>query len=193
MEDTINQAWPEAYRQIGEATAGLSFSMSSHVLTCSLLRSLAATKPGGRLLEMGTGTGLATSWILDGMDAAASLTSFDYDPELLAIARSYLGSDARLNLVEADGEDWVMGNLENRYDYIFADTWHGKFLLLEEVLAMLNPAGLYIIDDMLPAADWPEGHAEKVTGLIAFLEQHPDLLLTKLDWATGLIIAVKRS
>lgn len=32
-------------------------------------------------------------------------------------------------------------------DFIFADTWHGKYLMLAEVLDMLNPGGLYIIDD----------------------------------------------
>jgi hypothetical protein len=35
------------------------------------LRTLAASKPAGRFLELGTGTGVATAWLLDGMDHAS--------------------------------------------------------------------------------------------------------------------------
>ncbi|WP_145713306.1 O-methyltransferase [Chitinophaga japonensis] len=82
-------ALPAAYQEIETATRQSGFSMASDVLTCTLLRTLAGTKPGGRFLELGTGTGLATSWILDGMDARASLVSVDHDASLLAIARNF--------------------------------------------------------------------------------------------------------
>lgn len=165
--------------------------MASDVLTCSLLRTLAASKPSGKFLELGTGTGLGTSWILDGMDAQSSLTSIDNDEKFLAIAHQFLGDDKRLKLVCTDGGDWVEANKNDRYDYIFADTWHGKYLMLDDVLAMLNKGGFYIIDDMLPQPNWPEGHEEKVANLMKVLEAREDLLVTKQDWATGIIIAVK--
>lgn len=168
--------------------------MASDVLTCSLLRTMAASKPGGNFLELGTGTGLSTAWILDGMDSQATLTSIDNDAEVLGIAKSFLGSDTRLQLVCADGADWVQNNNHRHayYDYIFADTWHGKYLMLDPVLAMLKNGGLYIIDDMLPQANWPEGHHEKVSNLIGVLEHRRDLTLTKQVWATGIIVAVKK-
>ena len=83
-------------------------------------------------------------------------------------------------------------NKQQKFDYIFADTWHGKYLLLEEVLSMLNKGGFYIIDDMLPQPNWPDGHQEKVINLINYLETREDLLLTKIVWATGIIIAIKK-
>ena len=64
--------------------------------------------------------------------------------------------------------------------------------MLEEALTMLNCGGLYIIDDMLPQPNWPEGHAEKAILLVEILEQRDDLVLTKLNWATGIVIAVKK-
>jgi hypothetical protein len=64
--------------------------------------------------------------------------------------------------------------------------------LLDEVLAMLNKGGLYIIDDMLPRSNWPEGYAAKVANLVATLENRKDLVLTKQVWATGIIIATKK-
>jgi len=192
MTEEVNQQLPEAYSSITEATNLSGFTMASDVLTCSLLRTLAGTKPSGKFLELGTGTGLSTAWILDGMDGASSLVSIDNDPTFLEIAAKFLGADQRLQLLNTDGGEWVEKNKHQKFDYIFADTWHGKYLLLEEVLAMLNMGGLYIIDDMLPQPNWPEGHHEKAANLITALEKREDLFLTKQAWATGIVVAVKR-
>ena len=192
MTQEIQQKYPKTYRDIDEATKLSGFTMASDVLTCSLLRTLASSKPSGKFLELGTGTGLSTSWILDGMDERSTLTSIDNDPKFLEIAQSSLGGDKRLELACIDGADWVESNKNKKYDYIFADTWHGKYLLLDEVLAMLNKGGLYIIDDMLPQPNWPEGHHEKAINLVSLLEKRDDLLLTKQVWATGIIVAVKK-
>jgi predicted O-methyltransferase YrrM len=116
----------------------------------------------------------------------------DNDPVFLNIADQFLNGDQRLELVLSDGADWVATNLHQKFDYIFADTWHGKYLLLNEVLSMLKPGGLYIIDDMLPQPNWPEGHADKAVQLVSALEARRDLVLAKQVWATGIIIAVKK-
>lgn len=192
MNENINQPFPTSYRGIDEATKLSGFTMASDVLTCSLLRTLASSKPAAKFLELGTGTGLSTAWILDGMDSESTLTSIDNDSKFLEIAESFLGADKRLKLICSDGEKWVLGNKTQKYDYIFADTWHGKYLLLDEVLYMLNKGGLYIIDDMLPQANWPDGHSEKVTNLMEVLENRSDLTITKQIWATGIIVAVKK-
>ncbi len=191
MTDEINHSLPEAYVAIDLATKDSGFTMASDIQTCSLLKTLAATKPGGIFLELGTGTGLSTAWILDGMDKDSVLVSVDNDARFLEIAKDHLGTDPRVTFEHADGGDWVEENLEHRYDYIFADTWHGKYLLLDEVLNMLNKGGLYIIDDMLPQPNWPEGHDLKAIRLVQELEERNDLVLTKQVWATGIIIAVK--
>ncbi|HKZ66939.1 MAG TPA: class I SAM-dependent methyltransferase [Chitinophagaceae bacterium] len=192
MTEKINQPFPNAYTAIEEATRIAGFTMASDVQTCSLLRTLAASKPSGRFLELGTGTGLSTSWILDGMDQDSSLISIDNDPVFLQIAKRFLGNDNRLNLIFTDGGTWIEENKQQKFDYIFADTWHGKYLLLDEVLLMLNKGGIYIVDDMLPQPNWPDGHQEKAIKLIDDLELKKELLLTKQVWATGIIIAVKK-
>jgi predicted O-methyltransferase YrrM len=188
----IRERHPSAYSAIDQATKASGFTMASDSQTCSLLRTLAASKPAGRFLELGTGTGLSTAWILDGMDNRSTLISVDNAPEFLAIARQLLGADERLTLVESDGGEWIEQNRGEKFDYIFADTWHGKYLLLEEALDMLNPGGLYILDDMLPQPNWPDGHQEKAFRLLRMLETREDLILTSLTWATGIIIGVKR-
>jgi len=188
MTEEIKQAFPKGYNNIDEATKAAGFTMASDVLTCSLLRTLAASKPEGKFLELGTGTGLSTSWILNGMDNSSTLISVDNESKFLGIAQRFLGHDSRLQLVCADGGEWIENNKAQKFDYIFADTWPGKYLLLDEVLTMLNPGGLYIIDDMLPQPNWPDGHDQKAINLINCLDNRDDLSLTKQAWATGIIM-----
>jgi predicted O-methyltransferase YrrM len=75
---------------------------------------------------------------------------------------------------------------------IFADTWTGKYRLVKETLALLQPSGIYVVDDMLPRSNWPEGHGIKAATLIVVVEQRVDLTMTKLAWASGLVIVVTR-
>ncbi len=51
---------PATLESLERETRWHGFSMPSERLTGALLRLLAATKPGGRLLELGRGAGLAT-------------------------------------------------------------------------------------------------------------------------------------
>src|SRR5207248_8601968 len=51
-------------QDIEKAARAVDFTISSDIYTGSLLRTLAAAKPGGTLLELGTGCGMGTAWIL---------------------------------------------------------------------------------------------------------------------------------
>src|SRR5688572_31498989 len=94
---------PPRYEQMLARSREIAFQMNSDVLTGALLRTLAASKPGSAMLELGTGCGLGTCWILDGMDAASSLVSVDIDPRVQSIAASELDNDRRLSLRLQDG------------------------------------------------------------------------------------------
>lgn len=63
---------PAALAAILADSATLGFAMSCQPRTGALLATLAASKPGGRILELGTGTGAGAAWLLDGMTAAIS-------------------------------------------------------------------------------------------------------------------------
>jgi len=192
MFEEIKQQYPAAYEAIKTASERSGFTMASEVLTCSLLKTLAASKPGSKFLELGTGTGLATSWILDGMDEASTLISIDNDLDILNIAKENIGVDKRLKLICTDGADWIKQNTKQKFSFVFADAWPGKFQFLDEVLDMIETGGIYIIDDILPQQNWPNGHAAKVTDLLAYLDSRSDLVLTKLGWASGIVICIKR-
>jgi len=191
MDDNHIADIPKAYPAILEQSKALGFSMPSDLLVGSLLKTLVAAKPGGRFLEMGTGTGLALSWMVAGMDKQASVISLDHDPDVLAVAEAHLGSDPRVEWVCSDGSTWIQAYSGPPFDLIFADTWAGKYTDLDQTLDLLVPGGIYLIDDMAPQPNWPLGHAEKAEALIAYLDARKDLALTKMNWSTGVILGVK--
>lgn len=185
---------PSVVEKILSETIKIGFKMASEPLTGSLLRTLAASKPSGNFLELGTGTGISTAWLLDGMNRHAKIVTVDNDKIVASIAQRYLEKDRRVSFHIEDAETFLKQIEETRqqFDFIFADTWVGKYTQLETALHVLKPGGLYIIDDMLPQPNWTDGHSPKVAALVAKLEARQDLLLTKLNWASGIIIVTKK-
>lgn len=178
---------------ISSETSASGFTMASDPQTGALLAALTASKPGGRILELGTGTGIGTAWLLSGMDAAATLDTVDVDEAVVAIARRHLGSDPRVTFHVLDGADFIARSPKARYDLIYADAWPGKFSHLDEALALLNVGGIYFIDDLLPQPNWPDGHAPKVPALIDAIERKPGFTTVRLAWSSGLMIVVRRA
>ena len=93
MDETTFQPPPKALEAIMAQTREIGFQNWCWPPVGALLRIMAALKPGGRLLEIGTGTGVGTCWLLDGMDTTAQLLTVDINPAVQAIARSHLGMD----------------------------------------------------------------------------------------------------
>ncbi len=179
---------PPALEQIVARTTALGFDMASEPRTGALLRVLAASKPRGRFLELGTGTGIATAWLLSGMDANSKLTSVDTDSKVQEVAREFLSSDRRLKLVLEDGLQFLQHEQPESYDFVFADAMPGKYDGLRECLRVVRPGGFYVIDDMLPQANWPAGHAGKVPTLIKELAAAEAFTILPLAWASGIVV-----
>ncbi|MEO6290827.1 MAG: methyltransferase domain-containing protein [Ginsengibacter sp.] len=181
---------PVQYNNILKATKELNFKMSSDLYIGSLLKTLVASKPGGRILELGTGTGLATLWIVEGMDKNSKLVAVDNNETLLSVARKNL-NDERIEFVCADGYEWIKVYKSPLFDLIFADAIPGKYDLFEETFELLKNGGIYIVDDMNQQPNWPKGHADRAEAFIRKLENRKDISLTKLNWSTGVMIGVK--
>jgi predicted O-methyltransferase YrrM len=191
MNDNEVTQIPAVLDAIRRETEAVGFALASEPKTGALLRALAASKPGGQFLELGTGTGVGTAWLFAGMDAGSRLTSVDSDPKVLEIARRHLAHDSRVAFLLADGAAFLELPARERFDLIYADTWPGKFTHLDVALSLLKTGGIYFIDDLLPQASWPDGHAPKVPALIAELESRRGFVSTKLAWASGLMMLVR--
>ena len=182
---------PERYGVLMEKSSELEFSMASDRFVGSMLKTLVAAKPKGNFLELGTGTGLSLAWMVEGMCKKSQLTTIDNDPELTNMADTYFGNDDRVNIICGDAGTWINEYRGEPFDLIFADAWPGKYADLDGTLALLSKGGFYVIDDMLPQKNWPIGHEDNAARLIRDLETKKDLVLTKMNWSTGIIVAVK--
>ncbi len=191
MQEDSSTWLPAQLAAIEDATARLGFDMASARDTGALLRVLAAGKPAGRFLEIGTGTGLATAWLLDGMDSTSLLHTIDTNGDVVAVARCFLGQDPRVRFVIGDAIGWLEVNRHLSFDLIFADAIPGKYERFATAWDRLKSGGIYVIDDMQPQGNWPDGHGERVAGLLSSLKQRSDCTVVELDWSTGLVIAAK--
>ena len=193
MNDSEILRQPDAVARILGDTEALDFNMVSEPKVGALLAVLAAAKPAGRLLELGTGTGHGTAWLLAGMDKASTLDTVDTDASVVAVAQRHLGSDSRVRFHVMDGAQFLERSRSTQFDLIYADAWPGKFSHLDAALALLRPGGMYIIDDLLPQPNWPEGHAPKVPVLIDDIERRGEFSTVRLAWASGLMLVVRRT
>jgi predicted O-methyltransferase YrrM len=192
MDDLSYIRPPATLPRILSRTAALRFEMASEDRTGALLRTLAASKPGGRFLELGTGTGVSTAWVLDGMDAASELISVDVNLSFQQAARDTLGADPRLTFVIDDAVDFLERQPAASFDFVFADALRGKYEGLDHALRVVKPGGMYVIDDMLPQSNWPDGHGSRVLALLDTMAAHQDFQITPMAWASGLLIAVRK-
>lgn len=182
---------PKYYPQLLEASAKLQFSMPSDLKTGSLLRTLVASKPSGHFLDIGTGTGLSLAWIAEGADESSRIISIDINADFQQVAIDTFSDDLRISIDTADGNEWLTFYDGEQFDLIFADAMPGKFEVLDQTLELIKVGGFYLIDDLLPQPNWPEGHSSRVDALVETLKQRNDFVQTTFNWSTGLMLFTK--
>jgi predicted O-methyltransferase YrrM len=157
-----------------------------------LLRLLAASKPKGRLLNLGTGFGVSCAWLLDGMGEGGELWTVDIDETGSAIAKAHL--DKRLRVVIEDAATFLEGAnaLGQSFDLVFADAMPGKYEDLDLALSLVARGGFYVVDDLSPVTGWKEG-APLARKLVDRIETDPRFISLELDWSTGHLVAVRSS
>src|SRR5262245_58126017 len=169
----------------------LGFTISSQDCVGRLLAVLAATvPPGGRVLEMGTGVGMGTAWIVTGLGDRRDVEVVTIERDArLAEARRGWPWPAFVRLVQADVLD-ALGQL-GTFDLMFPDSRAGKYVGFDQTLEALRPGGILVVDDMKPTPATGEGH-ELAAELRRMLLSHPELQAIDMDWCGGVILAAHR-
>ncbi|MEU7868692.1 class I SAM-dependent methyltransferase [Dactylosporangium sp. NPDC049140] len=173
--------------------AANGFGQSCEPEVGRLLATLAAAlPPGARVLEIGTGAGVGTAWIADGLRPRSdvSVDSVEADPATAALAAT-AEWPAFVHLHVADALEFLAAT-PHRYDLVFADAFGGKIEGLDRTVEKLNARGTLVVDDMTPVEGWPEDFRAKQAGVRRALLTDPGLVAVELAHGSGVIIGVRR-
>jgi predicted O-methyltransferase YrrM len=181
---------PDRVRAAQARAQALGFDLSCTPETGRFLCVLAATLASGmRALELGSGCGVGTAWILERLAPGVEFVTVEPDPDRNAAVRELLAGVPSARAERGDGLDWVRD--PEQWDFIFADAPAGKLEGLEWTVAALRPRGRLVVDDMLPLAEWEPSHVQAAQAVRRTLLQRPDLRAVELPIGTGLILAVR--
>jgi demethylmenaquinone methyltransferase/2-methoxy-6-polyprenyl-1,4-benzoquinol methylase len=169
------------------------FEQSSADGTGSMLAVLAAAvRRDGRILEIGTGAGVGLAWIVDGLGHRddVEVVTIDIDTELVAaVAAGDWPHFVRFTVGDALELIPTLGP----FDLIFADAAAGKWYGLANTIDALTPGGVVVVDDMSPVQWADDEHELRTREVRAALLQDSRLVAAELQWASGLIVATRRS
>jgi predicted O-methyltransferase YrrM len=113
----------------------------------ALLATLVASKPGGRIAEIGTSHGEGARAIVDALSDKATFVTVEIDPARVAQAREALaGTPAEV--LEGNWRDVLPQR--GPFDFLFADGG-GDY---GDVADLLAPGGILVKDDLTP--DYPD-------------------------------------
>jgi demethylmenaquinone methyltransferase/2-methoxy-6-polyprenyl-1,4-benzoquinol methylase len=170
----------------------LGFEMSCDPGVGALLGVLAAAvPPNGRILELGTGSGVGLGWIVEGINGRSDVevVSVELDPTISAAAARVTWPSA-VRLEVGDALEFIAE--PRQWDLIFADAQGGKWEGLEETIQSLRPGGVLLVDDMTPAVFVSEEHRSKTAEVRRHLLSSHDLAAVEIGWSTGLILCTRR-
>ncbi len=175
-------------------TSGFAHSSSDEV--GRLLRALAAARPHGRVAESGTGFGVGAAWLLDGLGPDGTLVTVERDEPRWRAARELLAGDGRAHVVHGD---WRLLQGHGPFDLVFGDGG-GKRDAPDDLVALLAPGGVLVLDDFSPShgwrdgPDWPPRHEGEVDELRLRYLLHPALHAAEVAVSAreAVIVATRR-
>ena len=118
------------------------------------LRFLAAVLDARAVVEIGTGTGVSSLWLLRGMRADGVLTTVDIEAEHQRLAKqsfSEAGVPAqRARTISGSALDVLPRLTDGHYDLVFCDGDKAEYgAYLKEALRLLRPGGVVAFDNAL--------------------------------------------
>jgi predicted O-methyltransferase YrrM len=166
----------------------------------ALLRLLAAASGARAVVELGTGAGVSSLWLLRGMHPEGVLTSVDPETEHQRLARQSLTEagygTGRVRLITGEALAVLPRLSDAAYDLVFCDAVRSENLdYLTAALRLLRPGGLVVFAGALgdgrvadPSARDPETVA--LRELTRVVREHEQLTPALLTVGSGVLAAV---
>jgi predicted O-methyltransferase YrrM len=159
------------------------------------LRLLAAATRARAVVEIGTGTGVSSLWLLRGLAPDAVLTSIDIEPDHQAMARQSFAAagfaPSRARLIAGAAREMLPRLADGAYDLVFIDGDIEEYAYgVSAAHRLLSPGGVMIVNNAL--ADGLDVRGRLIiTELTAYLRDTPDWSATLLPVGAGLLCATK--
>ena len=119
--------------------------------TGRLLAALAATR-GGTLAEFGTGCGVGTAWLRSGVRNGARILTAELDESLAGAAAKIFTDDACVEVLAAD---WNVLRDRGPFSLLFLDSGTPSEVGVDQVVDLVEPGGIVVLDDFAPCESWP--------------------------------------
>jgi predicted O-methyltransferase YrrM len=166
-----------------------------------LLSSLVTAMQANRILEFGTGYGLATLWMAQAMPPAGHIWTVDPDIERTTVALDYFaraGKRDAIEVINQPARDIITNFPQRNVDIVFVDA---RVLLdgdvIDDCIPFLKRSGLLIVDKMLKgtAGEEPTNDDDDETEALREFNRHflthPQLDATILPIGTGIGIGAR--
>lgn len=159
----------------------------------SVLAALVTARPDARLLELGTGGGVGTAWILHGMAPDAHLLTIEVDPSRAKAAQELFASEPRVTVMCGDWHEVIQG--QGQFQLAFPDSGLSTELeppAWDAVVDLVTVGGALVLDDLTPPGTADVLGNESAKRRFAF--GHPRLLSTEVAVSpkSNVAVAVRR-
>jgi caffeoyl-CoA O-methyltransferase len=153
--------------------------------TGRFLAVLASSAPAGRWVEIGTSGGYSALWLsLAAQQAGASLTTFELDPEKVALARETFrlaGVDNVIEVVQADGLEALRA--VDRVSFCFLDAEKDIYTACHALaIPRMVPGGWFLADNAI-------SHREELGEFLRTALEDPRTDATIVPVGRGVLLA----
>lgn len=168
--------------------------------TGAVLRALATSLQARAIVEIGTGTGVSSVWLLRGMPVDGVLTTIDVDAETQRAARETFADagfqNRRVRVIAGRAREVLPRLSDGAYDMVLVDADRlGMIDYLNHALRLLRPGGIVAFagalnDDLVPNPAQRDEDTVACRQLLAAIRDDDRVVPTLLPVGDGLLVTV---
>jgi predicted O-methyltransferase YrrM len=190
---------PELVHRAQALATAMRFERSSIPEVGRMLAVLAASRPQGRLAEIGTGTGVGAAWVVSAMAPEASFVTVELDDDRAAAAQRLFADEPNVRVLHGDWHELMPP--EAPFDLLFFDGGGYKRRPpqdmrdeSERALELVAPGGVVMMDNLTPDHLWPPDSPDWPDALREHWLGHDELVSTEILTTpdSSAILAVRR-